>query len=200
MGTGGSRWGAGRPGWRRKCEQVLSLDIRRLSKRGHLQPGTYSSQSWSWNGAPCGSISTAATSSALQLSYSRTRDEEEPRRYCYDVPLERTRCHFGGSRLWFRCPWCTRRCAVIYGLSSDGYFACRSCLRLGYSSECEGVIDRLNRRMRKFEARLDYGEVKPKWMRWRTFEHICEEMERLDAAWGLAVCAHLGISDLDLAK
>ena len=52
-----------------------------------------------------------------------------------------TNCHFGGARHWLRCKWCGRRCAIVYGLSGDGYFACRRCLRLGYGSEAEKIQD-----------------------------------------------------------
>jgi hypothetical protein len=180
VGTGGSRDGAGHPGWRRKCEQALALDIRTLSRKGHLAPGTYTGHYWSRGGEPCGSIECAARTNCLVLSYTRTTEGGEPARYRYEVPVERTSCRFGGSRPWFRCPWCNRRCAVIYGLSRDGYFACRICLRLAYTSECECPFGRLLRRMEKLEARLIDGELKPKGMRWRTFERICERIDEID--------------------
>ncbi len=70
----------------------------------------------------------------------------------------------------------------LYGLSGDGYFACRVCLRLGYASECEDRTGRLWRKMRKLEARLVDGELKPKWMQWRTFEQISNQMDAIDEA------------------
>jgi len=30
------------------------------------------------------------------------------------VPIERTRCHYGGMRPWFHCPRCQRRVAVLF--------------------------------------------------------------------------------------
>ncbi len=86
------------------------------------------------------------------------------------------------ARVWFRCRWCARRCAILYGLSGDGYFACRICLRLGYASECEDRTGRLWRKRRKLEARLVDGELKPRWMRWRTFEKISDRMDAVDEA------------------
>jgi hypothetical protein len=53
-------------------------------------------------------------------------------------------------------------------------------LRLAYTSECECPIGRLLRRMEKLEARLIDGELKPKGMRWRTFERICERIDEID--------------------
>src|SRR3569623_1860609 len=46
---GGSRYGAGRPGWRRKCEQSQALDIRQLHRRKLLYPGAWFSWKWTNN-------------------------------------------------------------------------------------------------------------------------------------------------------
>ena len=182
MGTGGSRYGAGRPGWRRKCEHSLALDVRRLQQRGLLAAGTSFGWHWSYDGEPCGNIGISAMVDHVQLSYARTRERCAPEHFRYDIAIERTPCRFGGSRVWFRCRWCGRRCAILYGLSGDGYFACRICLRLGYASECEDQSGRLWRKMGKLEGHLVDGELKPKWMRWRTFEHICDRMNAIDDA------------------
>jgi hypothetical protein len=45
MGTGGSRYGAGRPGWRRKCEHYLRFDVRNLHRVTRLRPGRLG---WQW--------------------------------------------------------------------------------------------------------------------------------------------------------
>jgi hypothetical protein len=41
VGTCGSGYGGGRPGWRRKCEHLLALDARVLARRGRLIAGMY---------------------------------------------------------------------------------------------------------------------------------------------------------------
>src|SRR5262245_56821253 len=142
MGTGGSRYGAGRPGWRRKCEHSLALDVRRLHARGCLEPGSSWGWHWSRDGERGGDIGFTVYPSTVELSYARTREDENRQTFRYHVPLERTPCRFGGCRTWFRCPRCHRPCALIYGVSRDGYFACRLCLRLAYASECESRMDR----------------------------------------------------------
>jgi hypothetical protein len=205
MGAGGSRCGAGRPGWRRKCEHTLALDVRRLRQRDCLRPGSSWGWHWSRDGEPCGDIGLTVYPASVQLSYVRTREGGKPETFRYHVPLESTPCHFGGCRHWFRCPWCQRRCALIYGLSADGYFGCRLCLRLAYASECESRLDRLWRRMRKLEALLIDGELKPKGMRTRTYERICAEIDEtddaLDAEWfarSAGLFARLGMNPEDL--
>jgi hypothetical protein len=85
------------------------------------------------------------------------------------------------------CNWCRRR-AIIYGVSGDGYFACRRCLRLGYSSEAEDTIDRLWRRQYKLEARLGAECQKPKWMRMRTYARICAGIDAIEDMKDYAFC------------
>jgi hypothetical protein len=189
MGTGGSRYGAGRPGWRRKCEHLLALDVRVLARRGRLSPGMSYSWAWSRGGEPAGNISIQTASDHLRLAYAWTPYGSNPQQIDSSVPLERTPCQFGGSRSWFRCPRCSALRAVIYGVAADGKFGCRQCMRLGYASEAESRIDRINRRLHKLQAKLAEGGEKPKWMRWRTFERICEELDFADNAWGLLMLA-----------
>jgi hypothetical protein len=64
-------------------------------------------------------------------------------------------------------------------------------MRLGYASEAESTIGRLNRKSQKLEARLTEDGQKPKWMRWKTFTRICEQLEGADATWGQLVLARL---------
>jgi hypothetical protein len=160
----------------------LSLDIRRLHRRGLMHAGSSFGWRWNYDGEPCGNIGVYVRVSDVELSYTRTPNGGTPQHMRYDVPLDWTRCHLGGSRQWFRCPWCHQRCAILYGLSSDGYFGCRLCLRLGYASEAEDTGGRLWRKQRKLEAKLNEDGGKPKWMRGRTFEHIYERIDAVEEA------------------
>jgi hypothetical protein len=178
MGTGGSRYGAGRPGWRRKCEQSLPLDIRKLHRHGRLAPVQSFGWQWTRDDEPCGNITITTCEHRLELRYTWTPTRGSPQHKCYDVPLERARCRFGGWRIWFRCPWCNRRCAVLYGLSGDGYFACRLCLKLAYASEAEDKSGRLWRKQSKLEAKLREDGGRSKGMRARTYERY---LARIDA-------------------
>jgi len=129
-----------------------------------------------------GNIGVYVAVNHVQLSYTRTPPGGEPKRMRYDVPLDWTPCHFGGSRQWFRCPRCSRRCAVLYGLACDGRFGCRVCMRLAYMSEGEDTGARLWRKQQKLEARLTENGGKPKWMRMRTFERIYERISAVEEA------------------
>lgn len=169
MGTGGSRRNAGRPGWRRRCGSMLSLDVRAMRRQGMLQPGQHAGQ---WAGGA--SIGIEAQPDRVRLEYGRP-SESEPTQCT--VWLERLPCRFGGERTYFLCPGCGRRCERIYGLDQAGRFSCRVCLRLAYASESESPEDRTWRRERKLERRLTEEGGKPKGMRWSTYQRIVALIE-----------------------
>lgn len=175
----------------------MPLDIRRLHRAGRLTPGSLFSWYWtnSYTGEQVGSISIFVRQHAMQLSYSWTPHGGDWRSMYYDVRIERTPCHFGGSRPWFWCVRCNRRCAVFYGRSRDGYFGCRVCLRLGYLSESEDAMGRLWRKQQKLEARVGENGERPKWMRERTYERIRERIfaveEAKDYVFGIGAAALL---------
>ena len=88
-----------------------------------------------------------------------------------NVAITRTACHIGGTRAWFVCPSCGRRCAILYPVQ------CRQCLGLHYASEHESKLDRLLRKA--IHHRQMFGQTergigcpfprKPYRMRWHTY-------------------------------
>jgi hypothetical protein len=188
MGRGGSRYGAGRPGWRGKCERHLALDIRLLARRGYLMSAWCGSLSWTRNGEPAGTISMRAADSHVRLIYTWTPSGGEPHAMDYPVRIARTPCRYGGSRPWFRCPRCQCRRAVLYGTASDGRFGCRNCMRLGYASEAEDALGRTWRRQRRLAARLgaeddtDMHPPRPKGMHQRTYERVLNQIWACEAS------------------
>jgi hypothetical protein len=104
-----------------------------------------------------------------------------------------TRPNFGGRRLWLLCPRtnCARRCRVLYREwdTNPRAFACIRCARLAYSTQRESREDRLERRADRLASRLrlEPGStntyLKPKWMRYKTFQRIIDEIERMDSEW-----------------
>ena len=166
MAKGGMRYGAGRPGWRRKAEASLRLDIRDLARRRLLGGGFFS---WKWSnsytGEEVGSISIRASQCHLELTYGING-----RPVAQTIDLERAPCPYGGSRPWLRCDQCRRRVAVLF--FGGRIFACRSCSRVAYSSQSEDVIGRGWRRQAKLEARLGENWTRPSGMRQATYERI----------------------------
>jgi hypothetical protein len=50
------------------------------------------------------------------------------------VSTEKTRANLGGSRVWFLCPGCSRRCSKLYLPPRESRFLCRLCHDLSYES------------------------------------------------------------------
>lgn len=161
----------------------MRLDVRALSRRCALAPG--SSGSWSWTvtrtGEEVGSIGYRMEAGALVLSYSLDGDPKTQR-----VPILRTACHYGNTRPWFACPHCTARVAVLY--FRRGGFYCRKCAQVAYYSQSEDLIGRTWRVQQKAEAKLGKGWARPKGMHAATREKLlatifrCEELREADLA------------------
>lgn len=174
MAKGGARFGAGRPAYKVKGEQLQRVDVRDWHRRGYLAGG--SSFTWSWNrgGEPTGSIGVRVTpQSAVTLDYSLTYDGER-RSISERVALIYKPCHFGGARPWFQCPRCARLVAQLY--IRGGRFACRHCQRVAYSSQAEGDMARAWRKQRRLEAKLADDWQRPKGMRQKTYERLIDRL------------------------
>lgn len=185
MGTGGSRYGAGRPAWHVKAEHCRSIDARRWQREGILQPGR--GGGWVWTDADTGerlaSIGYSSEFGAVVLHYTLN---DRPMRQ--RVPILATPCHFGGQRQWFACPHCARRAAVLF-LRANGFF-CRRCNRIVYGSQSDDEMGRAWRKQAKVERRLGEDLQRPKGMHHATYAKLmaviidCEE--RRDAALVMA--------------
>lgn len=98
------------------------------------------------------------------------------------IRLNHTTAGFGGSRTWFLCPHCNRRCGVLYDNPAYGWL-CRICCNGRYASEVESPIDRLYRKARKLRCRLGQTNPdmtlpfpgKPSGMHWSTYLRLRKE-------------------------
>jgi hypothetical protein len=98
-----------------------------------------------------------------------------------------TWCHYGGRRVWFRCPMprCGRRVAVLYLTRFE--MACRKCLDLRYETQRQRSKDRAIDRARRIRARLD-GSInllspppaKPKGMHFKTYSRLLIELSDIE--------------------
>src|ERR1700760_2646340 len=105
----------------------------------------------------------------------------------YPVSLETTPCRFGGLRWWWICPATGRRAAKLYLPNGGIRFLSRGpgAYRLPYASQRQGRTGRMHARSRQLYRKLGaeyYGPLdsclppKPKRMRWRTYEAICDKL------------------------
>ena len=169
---------------------MLRLDVRKMKREGCLEHGASGRWCWSRDGETVASVCYQALPDALRLVYSISERGKGPESMDYRVGLEWMPCNYGGSRVWFRCPSCHRRVAVIYG---GKVFACRHCHRLAYDCQHERLDDRVSRQIDKLRDRLKWEpgllngkQWKPKWMRWRTYRRLETEYdERMRRLLGL---------------
>ena len=144
-------------------EDVRQLDIRLLDKRSLCRPGTVSRITWKFD--------------HHQLQFITGTDRLVLTNPSQTIYLSRTSCHYGGERLWFLCPNCNKRVAVLHEL--DENYLCRHCHRLPYSSQRGILYDRLLSKLRKLRKRLGAAHDifqpvydKPKGMHWKTFKWL----------------------------
>lgn len=170
MSRGGARWGAGRPGTKAIGESLQRVDVRLWARRGYLdRPGSFV---WSWHRGSerAGSVSVSVyPPHGLKLEYT-LKVSGNQQTVNSPIALESVPCRFGGRRLWFACPCCGRRVALLY--LRWGRFACRACQRVAYASQSEDEIGRMWRKQSRLEARLGEHWTRPKGMRWRTYERL----------------------------
>lgn len=102
------------------------------------------------------------------------------------IALRAIPCPFGGLRWTFICP--VRRCQAtrLYLPNGGDTFAGRLAYRLGYQSQRGTREDRAWGVIRRVEKRLGQGRStgrngKPKWMRWATFDRLCDQRDAANA-------------------
>src|SRR3954452_14648094 len=194
--------GSGRqPSFPTTLDDFRTIEVAYLRRHGLLKPWTWTSLRWSRAGRETGSIGRRCPGDAVFLSYRVTswrgteaEDVEER------VPLVRTAQPFGGERLWFACPGCGRRCAVLY----DGRrFRCRLCVGAPYGSQREAPHERLLRRLQAIRARLGGKEdaslalpfpAKPKRMRQATYRRLRAKAQRYSLAMAAAAAERFGLA------
>lgn len=176
MGTGGARYGAGRPGWHAKAEACLRLDVWSMQRAGCLAAGR--TGSWFWTvsdtGERVGSVGYSVAPGALVLRYQCGGKPREDW-----VRLTYTRGPVGGDRPWFVCPIKGERVAILY--QRHGRFACRRCNHIAYASQSEDVVGRTWRRQGKLEARLVDGFKRPTGMHDATYTRLLDAIEECEA-------------------
>ena len=60
----------------------------------------------------------------------------------FNVDFTTSRLFHGGERLWFKCPICSKRVAIVYKSPLNSLIGCRSCLGLEYKSRrYKGMVE-----------------------------------------------------------
>lgn len=173
MGGIGSGRHASRAG-KRKAEESMPLDIRRLARAGVLKIGSDTVWQWSTGGRVHDTIRIRSAPGAVILSNTDVPRDQAPVPVEQHIQLAATPCTFGGQRPWFTCPACWRRVAVIYGAGRR--FACRRCKNLTYESQAQrdgysalNQAERIRKRLGWPAGIANPPGTKPRGMHWRTY-------------------------------
>lgn len=179
---------SGRRGGSACTDDVWRLDLRPLVRDGLLRVGRVLQLEWGEQDSPQARADLHFVDESHVEIASKWRVAGEWLRRTYELEIERTRCHLGGTRPWWVCPaiGCGRRVAVLYG---RGVFACRHCYRLAYRSQRQQHEDRAFRTADRIRAKLGwspgiaYGHgPKPARMHWVTFFDLLRKYDRAVAA------------------
>ena len=154
-GVGSGGWWRWRKNGKDTVEGVHSLDVNRWNREGYLRPGLFFSWEWRYADGERATINAETRDGGVVLRYRHRQGGGEWASVDEVVPLERTRCTFGGSRPWFLCPGCRRRSAKLYGAGK--FFLCRCCYDLVYECQRETQWNRALRRASKIRRRFGGG-------------------------------------------
>lgn len=111
----------------------FELDVRQLKRDGCLAPGAQTICREHVNGFERSHCEVTAGRNYVDLAHCGRRQS---------VALTSTPANLGGTRVWFCCPSCDRRVAILYGSP----FACRTCHGLACESQRETAHSRRIRR------------------------------------------------------
>jgi len=177
---GGIGSGRRNQGGKRTGDSSRPLDIRKLQRAGVLTRGSWFEWQWTVAGNHVADIQVRVKTKGVVLFYQGRNSDGEWQKVALRVNWDRTPCAYGGTRLWWLCPNCGRRVAILYNPRT--HYACRHCHKLVYECQRESYEDRAARRANTVRRRLGWepgifnGEGgKPKGMHWRTFHRLMAE-------------------------
>lgn len=164
---------------KRSTDHMHTLDIRKIARAGLLTPGNNFSWSWTRGGRQTASISIFAGGDSVTLDYRVKQPDGTWQPMNYAVRLDRTSCNYGGQRIWWLCPHCSRRVAVLWG---GRKYACRHCHDLAYESTRTAPDSKAFARADKLRKRLGWvpgvahgiGD-RPKGMHWKTYLRLLQQ-------------------------
>ena len=172
-------------------DDYLKIDVRQLSRDGYLEEGCRKCLGWRVDGEIVGPVVIAAGSDCVEIFDGMSTTGQ--RWFGASVHLTETSVTYG-TRRWFVCPECDRRCALLYIVSTQT-LVCRVCLGAPYLSASLGKSARLQER--RWDARralfmdADGDFHRPKgmhqetWLRrkatlWKVEMEIIREVENLN--------------------
>ena len=150
----------------------IDLSDFRKTRRDETAAGTII---WSRAGNRTGSIGYVLSPRSFRIQYTLTRNGEE-QQVDEQIAFSLTHQPLGGTRRWFVCRSCGRRCRVLYG---GAYFRCRQCYGATYESQYENwrfpnlsSAERVRHKLGAEPGFCNPFPNKPSRMHWRTYRRL----------------------------
>lgn len=166
-GSGSGTWQQGKT----LTTKRMQLDIRLLQR--HSKTNSTHIRSWN-NGAK-------VWLSFLQfVAEVETRLHGQPTQR-HSIQLDTTPLSYGGHRVWWKCPCCHARVAVLYW--EDARWQCRKCAGLVHKSTRQTEVSAAYERVNKIRDKLGWGGGlcspmggRPKGMHWKTYAQLMQQL------------------------
>ena len=172
-GIGSGRWQSGKA----LTTQRMRLDIGKMQADVRLAW----SKSFRWNS---GASVWVSFRQAVAVVDTRLPGNSM---YQTHVELDSTPLHFGGHRVWWKCPCCHARVGVIYWESWR--WQCRKCARLVHESTRQSEDSSAYARVNKVRDALGWGGglaspmgTRKKGMHWSTYARLMKELAEASVA------------------
>lgn len=191
-------------GWRPHIESALAIDIWRMDKLGALDNGARGSWCWSRGDERVAEVGYVTwrghDSGTLTLSYTQTNRGGDRASIVCELRLSSIPLHLGGRRWYGHCPYTGRRARKLYKFRGVDQFCHRTAIRPAptYLIQRLSGVDRiqaqrwaLRRKLGDNVSGLLDGPLRPKWMRWRTFQTYAERDEELAVREDRTMSGHL---------
>ncbi len=115
------------------------------------------------------------------------------------IPVSWTPCNYGGKRIWFTCPHCWGRCAVLYEMGQ--HYGCRKCAGVVHKSNAQDDIKRKINKAARLRVKIgalpapayDLPKYKPIHMHYRTWKQIKADIYTLELPFWKRVGIHTDI-------
>lgn len=166
-GFGSGRWQRGKA----LTNERMRLDIGRI----HLHTRAERPKSFRWNDGASVTVSFRPAVAVVETRLPHQRTIETK------VALDTTPLHFGGHRVWWKCPCCQARAGVLYW-QAEGW-QCRRCAALVHESTRQSNNSRAYARVNKVRDALDWGGglaspmgERPKGMHRSTYARLLQEL------------------------
>jgi hypothetical protein len=152
---------------------------------------------WARNGKRIASVSYSVEVVAEDHANLRLRYQAGDKPVDYFIALVGEPCRFGGRRWFAICPRTGRKVSKLYNPAGATQFLARSAWCVAYRSQNTSAtgIDRpcnaRNRILDKLHSDDPDLPIKPKWMRWRTYQAHVTQIEFLQGRINGVMARHL---------